>query len=154
MREVSGAAGRRGCLSLLPLFCRPLQRLRREISGCKSQLPPTKLVVAIWLWRGDCVLLSKCFGLNASLCHQLATHPCSLLQMLPGKFIAHQSITWIFYSPFYLQKVSGVGESIVLFFSPYVGVRGRLESHSNLTFRWVDCYRLMNLLLILNFCRV
>lgn len=33
---------------------------------------------AIWLRRGDCVLLSKCFGLNVSLYHHLATHPYTL----------------------------------------------------------------------------
>lgn len=89
---------------------------------------------AIWLWRRDCLFLfflpSKCFGLNASLCHQLATHPCTSRRC--SRQIHCSSIHQMdFYLPFYLARDSGEGKLLCCFLPPTLEWEEKDASHSN-----------------------
>lgn len=109
-------------------------------------------IVAIWLWCGDCVLSPKCFSLNASLCHLLATHPCTSCRF--SQQIHCSSIHQMdFYLHFYLAKDSEEGKVLrccCFFFFLHGSKRQGL--HFILIIRITDWTLPVESLNTLNFC--
>lgn len=142
---MNGAAGKESadsvsCLCLPP--ARPATSKDRDekSAGVKVNWLQQNLrrMVAIRLRRGDCVLSPKCFSLNVSLCHQLATHPCTPRRC--SRQIHCSSIRQMdFYLPFYLARYAGEGKVLwrcCCFFSPTLlhgEWEGRTAPHANQT---------------------
>lgn len=105
-------------------------------------------MVAVWLRRGDCVLSSKCFSLNASLCHQLAAHPCTPRRC--SRQIHCSSIHRMdFYLPFYLARdFRREGGIVLLFLSLHGGERKELHPLLIISRRdcWVNLCSLLSVL--------